>query len=57
MGFLYQICGSVLEEKKGQFQEGENMEASYFWATKTKLSTIPLKIYFQKLWISFPVET
>lgn len=57
MIFLCQIHTSVLGEKKNQFQEGEDTKISYFSAAKTKLSTIPLKIYFQKLWISFPIET
>lgn len=48
---------SVLGKKEDQLQKREDTETSYFWVQTPKLSTVPLKIYFQKLWISFLVET
>lgn len=55
--FFVSNTHKCVRRKKDQFQEGEDTKISYFSAAKTKLSTIPLKLYFQKLWISFPVET
>lgn len=53
----YQTQRSVLGKKEDQLQKREDTETSYFWVQTPKLSTVPLKIYFQKLWISFLVET